>query len=120
MRLTLIGDTEMNHTHQTVLSQIQTNLLNKSATAGSVAELDGRRPLPLEMMCEFVTHVTKILQNLSLEKSDEIAVALPNGSSYTIALLAAMECGIAVPIPPDRLFDEFGKEMRPTAILFSD
>ena len=110
----------MEQVRQTVYSQIRANAFSESSLAGVLEGLDGRRPLSREMMNGFVEHVAETFRRLNLGQGDEIAVVLPNGPSYTTALLAVMECGGAVPMPPDRLFEEFGKEMHPTAVLFSE
>ncbi|OHB20984.1 MAG: hypothetical protein A2666_00535 [Parcubacteria group bacterium RIFCSPHIGHO2_01_FULL_47_10b] len=110
----------MEQVHQTVYSQIRTNAFGEASLTGMLESLDGRCPLSREKMCLFVDRVTDTLRRLNLGQGDEIAVVLPNGPSYTTALLAVIECGIAVPMPPDRLFEEFGKGIQPRAVLFSE
>lgn len=110
----------MEQVRQTVYSQIRTNAFGEASLAGMLESLDGRCPLSHEKMCLFVDSITDMLRRLNLGQGDEIAVVLPNGPSYVTALLAVTECGIAIPIPPNRLFEEFGKEMQPRAVLFSE
>ena len=109
----------MEQNRQTVYSHIRANAPSESSP-GMLESLDGRHPLSRDRMWQFVDHLIEIFRRLNFKQGDEIAVVLPNGPSYTTSLLAVMECGVAVPMPPDRLFEEFGKEMYPKAVLFSE
>ena len=80
----------------------------------------GRQPMNYRDLWAHVDHVARTLRALGVQRTDRVAMVLPNGPEMASAFLAVASIAVAAPLNPDfsaREFDFFLRDLSAKALL---
>jgi acyl-CoA synthetase (AMP-forming)/AMP-acid ligase II/acyl carrier protein len=80
----------------------------------------GRPPVTYGTLCICASRVARILRSLGVDRSDRVAVVLPDGPDTAVSIVAVASTAVCVPLNPSFTADEWRRyfgDLRITALL---